>query len=105
MKENYSPNRIIAMHETAMWSNLVENAAVNATAPKDVHLKSTGNEKVPESVCLDGWNENKVFHGVKQEVAVINENFKPRNFICRWMVRQFEDTLYLFKNTNGFIVK
>ena len=59
MKENYSPNRIIAMHETAVWSNLVENTAVNSTAPKDVHLKSTGNEKVPESACFDGWNENK----------------------------------------------
>ena len=46
MKENYPPSCVIAMDETAVWSDMVGNTTVNATGLKDIPLKSTGNEKV-----------------------------------------------------------
>lgn len=72
MKQIYSPSCIIA--------HLLENATVNATAAKSLPLKSTGNKKVPESLfeCKADRTKIKplvVLHGVKREVAPINENF------------------------------
>ena len=42
MKTNFSPDCIIAMDETAVWSDMVGNVTVDTTRAKDVPLKSTG---------------------------------------------------------------
>ena len=42
MKTNFSPDCIIAMDETAVWSDMVGNVTVDTTRTKDVPLKSTG---------------------------------------------------------------
>ena len=52
MKTKFSPDCIIAMDKTAVWSDMTGNVTVDTTGPKDVLLKSTGNEKVKVSVCL-----------------------------------------------------
>ena len=52
MKANFSPDCIIAMGKTAVWSDMVGNVTVDTTGTKDIPLKSTGNEKVKVSVCL-----------------------------------------------------
>ena len=52
MKTNFSPDCIIAMDETTVWSDMVGNVTVDTTGTKDVPLKSTENEKVKVSVCL-----------------------------------------------------
>ena len=76
MKENYPPSCVIAMDETAVWSDMVGNTTVNATGSKDIPLKSTGNEKVRVTVCLtakaDGTRMKPfiIFQGAKREVAV-----------------------------------
>ena len=81
---NYVPGSIIAMDETAVWSDMVGNKTINSTGAKEVALKSTGNEKVRVSVCLtakaDGTKMNPfiVFKGTKRESAVLNDRFKGR---------------------------
>ena len=59
---NYATGSIIAMDETAVWSDMVSNTNINSTGAKEVALKSTGNEKVRVSVCLtvkaDGTKTN-----------------------------------------------
>ena len=88
MKTNVSPDCIIAMDETAVWSDMVGNVTVNATGAKDVPLKSTGNEKVRVSVCLtakaDGTKLKPfiVFKGAKREAAALNEEFKNRCIVA-----------------------
>ena len=65
MKTNFSPDCIIAMDETAVWSNMVGNVTVDITGTNDVPLKSTGNEKVKVSVCLTAksrWDKIKTFY-------------------------------------------
>ena len=68
---NYAPSSIIAMDETAVWSDMVGNTTTNSTGAEEVALKSTGNEKVRVSVCLtakaDGTKMNPfiVFKGAK----------------------------------------
>ena len=42
----YALTDIIAMDETAVWSDMVSATTVNKTGAKDVSLKSTGHEKV-----------------------------------------------------------
>ena len=84
MKANFSPDCIIAMDETAVWSDMVGNVTVDTTGTKDVPLKSTGNEKVKVSVCLtakaDGTKLKPfiVFQGAKREATALNEEFKNR---------------------------
>ena len=79
---NYAPGSIIAMDETAVWSDMVGNTTINSTGAKEVALKSTGNEKVRVSVCLiekaDGTKMNpfRVFKGAKRESAILNDCFK-----------------------------
>ena len=41
MKTNFSPDCIIAMGETAVWSDMVGNMTVDTTMKKDAPLKST----------------------------------------------------------------
>ena len=52
MKTNFSPDCIIAIDETSIWSDMVGNVTVDTTGTKDVPLKSTRNEKVKVSVWL-----------------------------------------------------
>ena len=52
MNTNFSPDCIIPMEETAVWSDMVWNVTVDTTRTIDVPFKSTGNEKVKVSVCL-----------------------------------------------------
>ena len=84
MKRNFSPDIIIAMDETAVWSDMVGNVTVDSTGTKDVPLKSTGNGKVKVSVCLtaksDGTKSKPfvVFQGAKCEATALNEEFKNR---------------------------
>ena len=79
MKTNFSPDCIIAMDETAVWSDIVGNVTVDTTGTKDVPLKSTGNEKVKVSVCLTAkLKPFIVFQGAKREATVLNEEFKNR---------------------------
>ena len=81
---NYARGSIIAMDDTAVWSDMVGNTTINSTGPKGVALKSTGNEKVRVSVCLtakaDGTKMDPfiVFKGAKRESAVLNDRFKGR---------------------------
>ena len=82
MKTNFSPNCVIAMDETAVWSDMVGNVTVDTTGTKDLPHKSTGNEKVKVSVCLtakaDGTKLKPfiVFQGAKREATALNEEFK-----------------------------
>ena len=84
IKSNYPPSSIIAMDETAVWSDMVGNTTVNSKGAKEVALKSTGNEKVRVSVCLtakaDGTKMKPfiVFKGAKRESAAINDEFKSQ---------------------------
>ena len=81
---NYAPGYIIAIDETAVWSDMVSNTTINSTGAKEVTLKSTGNEKVRVSVCLtakaDGTKVNPfiVFKDAKRESPVLNDRFKGR---------------------------
>ena len=82
MKTNFSPDCIIAMDKTAIWSDMVGNVTVNTTGTKYVHLKSAGNEKVKVRVCLtakaDGTKLKPfiVFQGTKHEATALNKEFK-----------------------------
>ena len=84
MKTNFSPDCIIAMDETAVWSDMVENVTVDITGTKAVPLKSIGNEKVKVSVYLTAKaNGTKLkpfisFQGAKREATALNEEFKDR---------------------------
>ena len=49
---NFASHNIVAMDETAVWSNMVSEIIVEATGATDVPIKSTGHEKVRISVCL-----------------------------------------------------
>ena len=79
---NYAPGSIIAMDETAVWSDMAGNTTINSTGAKEVALKSTGNEKVRVSVCLtakvDGTKMNLFifFKGAKRKSAVLKDRFK-----------------------------
>ena len=95
MKRSFSPDCIIAMDKTAVWSDMVGDVTVDTTATKDVLLKSTRNEKVKVSVCLtakaDGTKLKPfiVFQGAKREATALNEGFKNRcvvaSFSNGWM--------------------
>ena len=82
MKTNFSPNCIIAMEKTAVWSDIVGNMTVNTTGTKDVPLKSIGNEKLKVRVCLttkaDGTKLKPfiIFQGAKYEVIALSKEFK-----------------------------
>ena len=52
MTDHYSPKCVIAMDETAVWSDMVGNTTVNATVTNDIALNSTGNKKVRVSIYL-----------------------------------------------------
>ena len=84
MKTNFSPDCIIAMDETAVWSDMVGNVTVDTTGTQDVPLKSTGNGKVKVSECLttkvDGTKLKPfiVFQGANREATALNEEFKNR---------------------------
>ena len=84
MKTNFSPDRIIAMDETAVWSDIVGNVTVDTTGTKDVPFKLTANEKVKVSVCLTSKAERTklkpyiVFQDAKREAKALNEEFKNR---------------------------
>ena len=43
MKTNFLPDCIIAMDETAVWSDIVWNVKFSTSGTKDVPFKSTGN--------------------------------------------------------------
>ena len=49
---NYQPSDIIAMDETAVWSDMVSNSTVNQIGAREVSVRSTGHEKSRVSVCL-----------------------------------------------------
>ena len=82
MKTSFSPDCIIAMDKTAVWSDMVENVTVDTTATKYVPLKSARNEKFNVSVCLtakvDGTKFKPLigFEGVKHEATALNEKFE-----------------------------
>ena len=82
MKTNFSPGCIIAMDETAFWSDMFGNVTVDTAGTKDVPLKSTRNEKVKVSVCLtakaDGTKLKPfiVFQNAKREATALNKEFK-----------------------------
>ena len=111
MKENCPPSCVIAMDETAVWSDMVGNTTVNATGSKDIPLKSTGNEKVRVTVCLtakaDGTRMKPfiIFQGAKREVAVLNEEFKNRCVVTSssngWMNEELT-LMYLKKFVGPF---
>ena len=88
MKTNFSADCIIAMDETAVWSDMIGNVTVDTTGTKDVPLKSTGNEKFKVSVCLtakaDGTKLKPliVFQGAKREETALNEESKNRCFVA-----------------------
>ena len=98
MKTNFSPDCIIAMGETAVWSDMAGNVTVDTTGTKDVPLKSTGNEKVKVSVCLTTKADRTklkpfiVFRGAKREEPALNEEFKNRCVVAPssngWMNRR-----------------
>jgi hypothetical protein len=50
--QNYQPSDIIAMDETAVWSDMVSNSTVNQIGAREVSVRSTGHEKSRVSVCL-----------------------------------------------------
>ena len=78
-KFNYSAGSIIAMDETAVWSDMVAETTVDKTGRKYIPLKSTGHEKVKVSVCLtakaDGTRLKPfiVFGGAMRECKSLNE--------------------------------
>ena len=43
---------IIAMHETAVWQDMLSSTAVDNMGEKSIRLKTTGYEKSKVSVCL-----------------------------------------------------
>ena len=51
-KFKYSAGSIIAMDETAIWSDMLSGTTVESKGKKDIPLKTTGHEKVRVSVCL-----------------------------------------------------
>ena len=69
MKTNFSPDCIIAIGETAVWSDMAGNVTVDTTETKDVPQS----EKIKVSVCLtakaDGTKLKPfiVFQGAKRE--------------------------------------
>ena len=79
---NYDPSCIIAMDETAVWTDMVSPNTVDITGTKDISLKTMGNEKVRVSVCLtakaDGTKLKPfiVFGGAKRESKALNDEFK-----------------------------
>ena len=84
MKTNFSPDCIIAMDETAVWSDMVGNVTVDTTGTKDVPLKSTRNEKTKVSVRLTAKADGAklkpliVFQDAKREATALNIEFKNR---------------------------
>ena len=98
MKTNFSPDCIIAMDETAVWSDMVGNVTVDTTGTKDVPLKSTGNEKVKVRVCLtakaDGTKLKPfiVFQSAKHEATALNKEFENRCVVAsssnNWMNKE-----------------
>ena len=81
MKTNFSPDCIIAMDETAVWSDMVGNVTVDITRTNDVPLKSTGNEKVKVRVCLTAKADGAklkpfiIFQDSKRELTALKEEF------------------------------
>ena len=84
MKTNFSPDCIIAMGKTVVWSGMVGNVTVDTAGTKDAPLKSTGNEKVKVSVCINAKADGTkvkafiVFQDAKREATALNEEFKNR---------------------------
>ena len=52
MKGDYPSNCVVAIEQTAVWSDIIRNSTVNATEAKDIRLKSTGNKKMRVSAYL-----------------------------------------------------
>ena len=79
---NFSPYKIVAMDETAMWNDMVSETNVKATSAKDVPMKSTGHQKVRVSVCLAAkLDETKlkpfiVFDDAKREWKSLLDEYK-----------------------------
>ena len=78
----YALTDIIAMDETAVWSDMVSAITANKTGAKDVPLKSTAHEKVRVSVCLTAkadWKKLKpfiVFARAKRETKTLHSEYK-----------------------------
>ena len=83
-KFKYTANSIIAMDETAIWSDMLSGTTVDTKGKKDIPLKTTGHEKVRVSVCLtakaDGTRLKPfiVFGGAKRECKTLNDEFKTK---------------------------
>ena len=83
-KMNYELKDILAMHETAVWNDMISNTTLEKRGAHTVNLKSTGHEKSKITVCLtaaaDGTKKKPfiVFKGAKREVKKLNEEFKTR---------------------------
>ena len=103
-KFNYSAGSIIAMDETAVWSDMLAETTVDKTGRKDIPLKSTGHEKVKVSVCLtakaDGIRLKPfiVFGGSMREYKSLNEEFKSKCVVMSspnvWMNRFIDRFLF-----------
>ena len=50
MKGDYPLNCVIAIEQTAVWSDIIRNSTVNATEAKDIRLKPTGDKKMRVSI-------------------------------------------------------
>ena len=94
MKHPYDAADIIAMDETPVWSDMVSETTVDATAKKTVSAKTTGHEKSCVSVCLavkaDGTKLSPfiVFKGTKRETAALDKEIKNcyiASFPNAWM--------------------
>lgn len=87
-KFKYPASSIIAMDETAIWSDMLSGTTVDTIGKKDIPLKTTGHEKVRVSVCLtakaDGTRLKPfiVFGGGKRECVVLKEEFKSQCVIA-----------------------
>ena len=82
MKHPHDAADIVAMDETPVWSDMVSETTVDATAKKTVSAKTTGHEKSCVSVCLaakaDGTKLSPfiVFKGAKRETAALDKEIK-----------------------------
>ena len=79
---SYDPGCIIAMDETAVWSDMISETTVDRIGLKDIPLKTSGHEKVRVTVCLAAKSDGTklkpfiVFGGAKRESKTLNDEFK-----------------------------
>ena len=83
-KHNYSPENIIAIDETPVWSDMISDTTVDKTGFRTVAVKSTVMKNVEYFVCLTAKAEGSklkpflVFKNAKLEIKTLNDEFKTR---------------------------